>query len=194
MPTRGAVSIVEVYGPLRTAVGQSADYRLRLAPGFAWPIQYSWDFGDGTGAVGNNVTHAFERPGNYDVEVIARNRISADTARFTVNVGSVAAPLPPRPESTEPLRVPTPFETGDVVWITNSYELKADAEKEVALFTQAGFEAGVVPSPRSGGVVYFVAVGRYEDENDALRARSRVLRVRSTPLWLLRLGSAYISN
>jgi len=193
-PTRGAVSIVEVYGPLRVDVGTSADYRLRLAPGFAWPIQYSWDFGDGIGAVGNNVTHVFNRPGNYEVVVIARNRVSADTTRFTVRVGSAPALPAPQPGSVEPIAAPVPFTSGDVVWITNSFESREDAEKEVALFVEADFEAAVLPASRPGGVAYYVAVGRYKNEEEALRARSRVLRVRSTPLWLLRLGSTYNAN
>lgn len=191
---RGAVSIVEVYGARSPAIGEASDYRLRLAPGFEWPIQYAWDFGDGTAAVGNNVTHAFDQAGRYFVEVVARNRVSADTARFTVTVGPAPIAQSTVSESPEPFAAPPPFESGDLVWITNAHERREAAEAEVAVFTQAGFRSSVVPSHRYGGDVYYVAVGGYEDEDEALRARARVLRTRSSPLWLLRLGPSHEAN
>ena len=194
---RGAVSIVEVYGARRLAVDEASDYRLRLAPGFAWPIQYLWDFGNGTAAVGNNVTHAFDRAGRYDVEVVARNRVNADTARFTVIVDETSVAMPAESSATdppEPFAAPSPFESGDLVWITSAHDDLGVAEAEVALFTEAGLRSSVVPSSRFGDDVYYVAVGGYEDEDEALRARDRVLGTRSSMLWLLRLGPSHESD
>lgn len=45
-----------------TAAGESDDNPV---------LMYRWDFGDGTTAEGKHVTHAFTRPGNYDVALTA---------------------------------------------------------------------------------------------------------------------------
>lgn len=43
------------------------------AEGTAWtPLHYTWTFGDGTTATGQELTHAYAEPGIYDVSVTAR--------------------------------------------------------------------------------------------------------------------------
>ncbi len=90
------MDIVEVYGRRTLQAGEVENFRVRIAPGFAWPLQYAWDFGDGIISVGNNVTHRFTRPGTYTLTVIARNDVNSDTA-FAAILVTPAPITPPRP-------------------------------------------------------------------------------------------------
>jgi hypothetical protein len=78
------VQIVELYGTQWLRVNQQENFRVRLAPGASWPIQYLWDMGDGTQSAGNNIVHKYSRVGTYQVIVTARNSRGVD--RDTLNV------------------------------------------------------------------------------------------------------------
>ncbi len=55
-----------VVGPARAAAGMSASYKASITQlRGAVPGEFSWDFGDGTTATGENVSHTFEAPGEY---------------------------------------------------------------------------------------------------------------------------------
>lgn len=93
------VRIISVYGARALVVGREENYRVRVNDGAAWPINYRWSMGDGTLAQGNNVVHAYSRPGRYRVIVTARNARGVDTDSIFVNV-------------TSPPRASIPLESG----------------------------------------------------------------------------------
>lgn len=50
------------------------------------PVTYAWDFGDGTTAVGETVSHEYQQAGTYTVTVTASNERSSDSQSMTVTV------------------------------------------------------------------------------------------------------------
>ena len=180
----GSVHIVEVFGQRSLRVGEDANFRVRIEPGFQWPLQYLWDFGDGIVSVGNNVTHRYARPGRYRLTVVTRNDVNSDTASVSINVSAapVTAPLP-----SEPVVAQSPFAPGDMVWVTGIYAQSDSAQVWATAFTDAGLRTAVLPTYQGTDEAYLVAVGGYRTEAEAQRARDAILRVRDTPLWLLEL-------
>ena len=63
---------------------------------------WEWDFGDGTTGMGQTVTHAYLRPGVYEVALVVRDDSTAplntdrDTTRVTVNAAPIADAGPPQ--------------------------------------------------------------------------------------------------
>jgi PKD repeat protein/opacity protein-like surface antigen len=58
------------------------------------PLEYMWNFGDGTTGTGANPTHVYSQPGTYNVTLTVRNNAGSDTATLTqtVEVCQVANP------------------------------------------------------------------------------------------------------
>ena len=69
------------------------------------PLDYMWNFGDGTTGTGANPTHVYSQPGTYTVSLTVRNNAGSDTATLT-QVVNAAMMLPTRaptsPNSTRP--------------------------------------------------------------------------------------------
>ncbi|MBI3882422.1 MAG: Ig-like domain-containing protein [Verrucomicrobia bacterium] len=69
-------------------VGQSVTFNASATGGA--PIQFSWNFGDGTPATAfttsNTVTHSYAQPGHYPVSVIANNGTSQAGAQFVQTI------------------------------------------------------------------------------------------------------------
>jgi PKD repeat protein len=64
-------------------------------------LEYSWTFGDGTAATGEQVTHEYEQDGTYDVTLTVRNETGAnDTVTRSVEVFDPSA-VPPRVSDIE---------------------------------------------------------------------------------------------
>ena len=182
----GSVHIIEVFGQRSVRVGEEQNFRVRLAPGFQWPLQYTWDFGDGIISVGNNVTHRYARPGRYRLTVVTRNDVNSDTASVTITV--TPAPVPTEPaRPSEPVAAEAPFAPGDMVWVAGIYPEPDSARHWASVYTDAGLSAAVLPAYMGRGEAFLVAVGGYRTEAEAQRDRATVLRARDTPLWLLRL-------
>jgi hypothetical protein len=58
-------------------------------------LTYAWDFGDGTHAVGENVSHTYSHPQFADVKLVVRDANGATgTYRQAVNVGASKDPPP----------------------------------------------------------------------------------------------------
>lgn len=85
-PDGRPVRIVAVYGRRQLTVGKAENYRARTAAGAEQPVIFRWSMGDGTRAVGNNVTHRYERPGRYRIIVTARNAKGTDSDTTFVDV------------------------------------------------------------------------------------------------------------
>lgn len=49
-------------------------------------LQYTWDFGDGSSALGVDVTHIYNQPGRYSVTLTIDNGTDQNTAEVTVTV------------------------------------------------------------------------------------------------------------
>ena len=58
------------------------------------PLDYMWNFGDGTTGTGANPTHVYSQPGTYTVSLTVRNNAGSDTATLTqvVNAAMMANP------------------------------------------------------------------------------------------------------
>jgi hypothetical protein len=62
------------------------------------PLQLTWDFGDGTLAVGAQAAHAYSAPGSYRVTFVVRDvngNTAADAAQVTVSPRILSATLNP---------------------------------------------------------------------------------------------------
>ncbi|TDE39086.1 PKD domain-containing protein [Antarcticimicrobium sediminis] len=64
--------------------------------------RWDWDFGDGASASGQQVEHAYERPGSYEVALVVRDdsgaplNLDRDTLRVVVNATPIADAGPPQ--------------------------------------------------------------------------------------------------
>ena len=56
------------------------------------PVEYRWDFGDGSTAMGMTATHAYSRAGTYTVTFTASNSGSMDSKSMTVTVTNPPVP------------------------------------------------------------------------------------------------------
>ena len=78
--------IAAVYGARSPVVGQDVNYRVRLAQTSPSPVEYYWDFGDGTLAEGNNAVHHYRQPGRYRLTVSVRNQHGSDAETLVIRV------------------------------------------------------------------------------------------------------------
>ncbi len=104
--------------PSTGTVGQTLGFS--VAPSDAWSTfaGSSWNFGDGGGASGTNVTHAFSQPGTYQVTVSASDalgNVTSATGPVTVTSAGVQQPppgdQPPGPTTEQPPTTQTPNPT-----------------------------------------------------------------------------------
>ncbi len=82
------VRLVDIAAPRTLDAGGVGHFRAQVAPESMRPVNYLWDFGDGTLSVGTLVSHAYTSPGTYTLMVTARNERGRDTltAQVTVEV------------------------------------------------------------------------------------------------------------
>ncbi len=91
----GSLAASFTFSPSSPKPGQAITFDASSSAG--GPTQYTWDFGDGTTAVGKVVTHAYPNAGGYSVQLtISRPGASDRTQR----VVAVAADVPPPPDAT----------------------------------------------------------------------------------------------
>jgi hypothetical protein len=67
-----------------TLIGETTEMSASLVSGSN--VTYEWDFGDGETGSGAIVSHLYTSPGIYDVEVMATNLVSQETAQTVVYV------------------------------------------------------------------------------------------------------------
>jgi len=58
------------------------------------PTVWAWDFGDGTTGTRRNPVHTYQKAGDYQVKLIARNPGGRDEHTSTITVDAVVAPSP----------------------------------------------------------------------------------------------------
>lgn len=169
--------IVELYGRRALRVGEVENFRVRLGASPSGLVQYTWDFGDGIGAIGNNVAHWYRAPGTYTVEAVARNEAGADTARAVITV----RPAPARSDAS-----PDAEPVAGFGWVVATLDTGAAAETVAAALRSAGHDVLVLPHDATGGATrYRVVVGHYRTESEANAARAAVEAVAAGPVWLL---------
>jgi PKD repeat protein len=76
------------WSPMTGTVGSAVYFTATLAAGTG-DLVYTWDFGDGMGDVGMEVSHAFATADDFDVELTVSNACAAPTAMHTVTVVEV---------------------------------------------------------------------------------------------------------
>ncbi len=97
-PTPVQAPVAVINGPTAGKAGDRLQFNARrstVAPGGSL-VAYNWDFGDGATAAGVEVTHVYERPGNYDVllTVTDNNGLQSQAVQ---RVEISAAPATPTP-------------------------------------------------------------------------------------------------
>ncbi len=186
------VRVAEIFGRRRLQVGQTENYRVRVEPGAAWPIEYAWDLGDGTRAVGNNVAHRYMQEGRYRVAIRVRNRGGADSLSFTVvvepppvavaepAVAGEAATKTKQGPSARPAFRPTSLHAfggidpsqGGYTWIVQTFLDREQAAAQVRHYRAAGYRADVlIDESGEGSPAYRVALGQFATEQEARAAR-----------------------
>lgn len=88
-----AVEVLATDGPAELETNESGTFTATVNEDRATkPLEYRWDFGDGTTATGLLASHSFSSPGDYQVIFTASNEGSVD--RDTLSVSVVPPPVP----------------------------------------------------------------------------------------------------
>ncbi len=101
---RAQTPVAKILSNTARSTGADAEFTAADASEDNPVLFYRWDFGDGTTAEGKHVTHAYTRPGNYDVALTAVG-LSETSAKADVSV-SVTGSMSTRfhPETQRRLR------------------------------------------------------------------------------------------
>jgi PKD repeat protein len=106
------VSILSATGPSMLETGAGGTFEATVNADATQPVEYMWDFGDGTTGSGMVATHEYARAGTYTVTLTAKNGKSGmDTRTMTVVVEDPVQPPsivgitanPPSPDSATPV-------------------------------------------------------------------------------------------
>lgn len=99
-----------IEGPSQAAVGEAVLFDGGYSQASSPLVAYQWGFGDGSGAEGMGVTHAFAVPGSYNVtlSVIDENGLSSSASHTIEIVGQPAVQLPAEQPTPVPAPTPTP--------------------------------------------------------------------------------------
>ncbi len=84
-PCEPVMIVIYAYTPLTMEVGQVITFSTSAMG--TLPINYIWDFADGTSATGELVTHTYTAAGNYQIGIRATNACSTDELFFDIVIG-----------------------------------------------------------------------------------------------------------
>jgi PKD repeat protein len=91
------VPTVNISGPSRAGVGKAVTFQGSVTPTSVDVVNWSWNFGAGQNATGQNATHTFNAPGKYDVTLTVRTGCAKEEKKIlqvTVADNSFAFLLP----------------------------------------------------------------------------------------------------
>ncbi len=88
------VEVLGVEGADSLQVNQSGTFTATINEKAKPPVEFSWNFGDGSTGSGNPVTHAYTEPGTYTVTVTASNRGGKSTSTGSTSVVVYRPPVP----------------------------------------------------------------------------------------------------
>jgi PKD repeat protein len=69
-----APEIQTVEGPTQLNVGETGAYRAYMLRAGSAPVEYRWEWGDGTVSTGLTASHSYTTPGAYTIRFVATNR------------------------------------------------------------------------------------------------------------------------
>ena len=72
--------------PISVEVDDPVTFSALINTDASKPLEYRWDWGDGTSAAGLHATHSYQRSGSYTVTFSASNRAGTDVSNCTVVV------------------------------------------------------------------------------------------------------------
>lgn len=78
-------------GPTAVPVGETATFTAAVRDEGAQPVNYRWTFGDGSTASGRTASHAYRKPGTYEVTFTARNEAGRASNSTRIVVGRSGA-------------------------------------------------------------------------------------------------------
>lgn len=103
--------VLALEGPGELRAGQAGRFIATVNEKATRPVEYQWEWGDGTTSHGLTVQHTYGSPGTYTVRFTATNRGGTDTETLTVRViEAVAANIvtmsadPMTPDTRTPVR------------------------------------------------------------------------------------------
>jgi len=98
-PTAGELPQPVIVAPPEASPGEVVTFDgSQSQPGTSPIAGYGWDFGDGSSAEGNAVTHTYGQPGSYVVTLTVRDeagRSNATTTQITIKEAGAPTPEPP---------------------------------------------------------------------------------------------------
>jgi outer membrane protein OmpA-like peptidoglycan-associated protein len=80
------VTTFSLSGPPQLFVDEEGEFSVSLIDQPTEPIEYMWNFGDGTTKFGQNVSYSYTQPGNYTVTVSVSNARSSQERQMSVRV------------------------------------------------------------------------------------------------------------
>lgn len=115
-PTTPMVRSID--GPTDVQTGESVTYSAQVNDDATRPLEYQWDFGDGSTSSGLTGSHTFSQPGTYTVTFTASNRAGEASESITVN-----ATRPPQPASIASINAnPNPVDEGETVRFSSNVQ------------------------------------------------------------------------
>ena len=117
------VDVVDIECPSGLMVNETGTFTASVDEGASAPVEYRWDFGDGTTALGLTATHSYDRAGSFTVTFSGSNDGSTDSETCQVEV----EPLPVAAEIISITGAPMSFQVCEPVTVQFSANVRGDA-------------------------------------------------------------------
>jgi PKD repeat protein len=104
---------VDTDGPPSAAVGEEATFTATVSDEGTRPVNYQWNFGDGTSASGRTASHSYREPGTYEVTFTASNEAGRASRSTRIVVGRPGARDPSGSLQIRSIEGPTEVRVGE---------------------------------------------------------------------------------
>ena len=168
------VRLVDIAAPTALNAGSVGHFRAQVAPESLRPVNYLWDFGDGTLSVGTLVSHAYATPGTYTLTVTARNARGRDTlsAQVMVATPTERAAVPPAAAEAKP----TPK---TVILASDGREAPATSPPARVTFSRAALFGGGGVDEDAGGFTWVLRTDLWAERAQDLMLFHRLRGLRA---------------